>query len=90
MPPRLCYNLLWSSGLLLRVLRAADGLGRDAADDPSLGCPVEYIDLRGTSVDSPAVCKYTGKCYSGFHIVPDLCCKNLMVQRSRREQVLQR
>ena len=66
MPPRLCYNFLWYSGLLLRVLRAADVLGCDAADDPSLGCPVEYIDLRGTSVDSPAVCKYTGECCSGF------------------------
>eukprot|EP00884_Botryococcus_braunii_P003479 jgi/Botrbrau1/13131/Bobra.0187s0086.1 len=30
------------------------------ADDPALGCPVEYIDLRGTSIDNPAVCKYTG------------------------------
>ncbi|KAK9839418.1 hypothetical protein WJX81_000954 [Elliptochloris bilobata] len=34
-----------------------------AADDPSLGCPVEYIDLRGTSIDQPAVCKYTGNKY---------------------------
>ncbi len=32
-----------------------------AADDPSLGAPVEYIDLRGTSYDNPAVCKYTGE-----------------------------
>lgn len=31
-----------------------------AGDDPALGCPVEYIDLRGTSYDNPAVCKYTG------------------------------
>ena len=33
------------------------------SDDPALGCPVEYIDLRGTSVDNPAVCKYTGLRY---------------------------
>jgi hypothetical protein len=36
-----------------------------AADDPNLGCPVEYISLKGTSADKPAVCKYTGnKFYS--------------------------
>jgi len=35
------------------------------SEDPALGAPVEYIDLRGTSYDSPAVCKYTGnKFYS--------------------------
>lgn len=35
------------------------------SDDPALGCPAEYIDLRGTSIDKPAVCKYTGnKFYS--------------------------
>lgn len=35
------------------------------ADDPRLGCPVEYINLKGTSYDKPAVCKYTGnKFYS--------------------------
>lgn len=28
--------------------------------DPALGCPTEYIDLRGTSYEHPAVCKYTG------------------------------
>ena len=33
------------------------------SDDPALGCPVEYIDLRGTSIDNPAVCKYTGLRY---------------------------
>ncbi len=49
-----------------------------AADDPSLGCPVEYIDLRGTSVDSPAVCKYTGKpqcllgCGAGWPVLPHM------------------
>jgi NADH dehydrogenase (ubiquinone) Fe-S protein 6 len=32
-------------------------------DDPSLGCPVEYISLKGTSKDNPAVCKYTGNKY---------------------------
>ena len=32
-----------------------------AADDPALGAPVEYIDLRGTSYDNPMVCKYTGQ-----------------------------
>eukprot|EP00798_Chlamydomonas_sp_ICE-L_P003495 gene3495-13561_t len=31
-----------------------------AADDPLLGCPVEYINLKGTSKENPAVCKYTG------------------------------
>lgn len=34
-------------------------------DDPALGCPVEYISLKGTSYDKPAVCKYTGKCAAG-------------------------
>lgn len=33
------------------------------ADDPRLGCPVEYINLKGTSYDKPAVCKYTGNKY---------------------------
>jgi NADH dehydrogenase (ubiquinone) Fe-S protein 6 len=28
--------------------------------DPALGCPVEYINLRGTTRENPAVCKYTG------------------------------
>ena len=35
------------------------------SEDPALGCPVEFIDLRGTSKENPAVCKYTGnKFYS--------------------------
>lgn len=34
-----------------------------ADDDPALGCPVEYINLKGTSRDNPAVCKYTGNKY---------------------------
>eukprot|EP00775_Hariotina_reticulata_P011326 gene11326-11476_t len=33
------------------------------SDDPALGCPVEYINLRGTSYENPAVCKYTGNKY---------------------------
>jgi len=34
-------------------------------EDPALGCPVEFIDLRGTSRENPAVCKYSGlKFYS--------------------------
>lgn len=33
------------------------------SDDPALGAPVEYIDLRGTSYDNPMVCKYTGNKY---------------------------
>ncbi|GIL99617.1 hypothetical protein Vretimale_4742, partial [Volvox reticuliferus] len=33
------------------------------SDDPALGCPVEYITLKGTSYDNPAVCKYTGNRY---------------------------
>lgn len=32
-------------------------------EDTTLGCPVEYIDLRDTSYDKPAVCKYTGNKY---------------------------
>ncbi|PNH05808.1 NADH dehydrogenase [ubiquinone] iron-sulfur protein 6, mitochondrial [Tetrabaena socialis] len=32
-------------------------------DDPALGCPVEYISLKGTSLEKPAVCKYTGNRY---------------------------
>ena len=32
-------------------------------EDPALGCPIEFIDLRGTSIDKPAVCKYTGNRY---------------------------
>ena len=34
-----------------------------SADDPALGCPVEYINLKGTSRENPAVCKYTGNKY---------------------------
>ena len=34
-----------------------------AADEPGLGCPVEYINLKGTSYEKPAVCKYTGNKY---------------------------
>lgn len=34
-----------------------------AADDPALGAPVEYIDLRGTTREKPATCKYTGNTY---------------------------
>lgn len=33
------------------------------SDDPGLGCPVEYINLKGTSRENPAVCKYTGNKY---------------------------
>ena len=36
---------------------------RLAADDPAMGAPVEYIDLRGTTRDTPATCKYTGNKY---------------------------
>jgi NADH dehydrogenase (ubiquinone) Fe-S protein 6 len=32
-------------------------------DDPALGCPVEYISLKGTTRERPAVCKYTGNKY---------------------------
>jgi len=35
----------------------------NAADDPALGAPVEYIDLRGTTREKPATCKYTGNKY---------------------------
>ncbi|MEW5303277.1 MAG: hypothetical protein WDW38_001598 [Sanguina aurantia] len=33
------------------------------SDNPALGCPVEYINLKGTSLEKPAVCKYTGNRY---------------------------
>jgi NADH dehydrogenase (ubiquinone) Fe-S protein 6 len=33
------------------------------SDDPALGCPAEYIDLRGSTAEAPAVCKYTGNRY---------------------------
>ena len=33
------------------------------SSDPSLGCPVEYISLKGTTKEKPAVCKYTGLKY---------------------------
>jgi len=33
------------------------------SENPALGCPVEYISLKGTSIDNPAVCKYTGNKY---------------------------
>mmetsp|Transcript_5341 Transcript_5341/g.11685 ORF Transcript_5341/g.11685 Transcript_5341/m.11685 type:complete len:160 (-) Transcript_5341:584-1063(-) len=32
-------------------------------EDPLLGGPVEYINLKGTSREKPAVCKYTGNRY---------------------------
>lgn len=32
-------------------------------EDPALGAPVQYINLKGTTRDSPAVCKYTGNKY---------------------------
>eukprot|EP00199_Chlamydomonas_sp_CCMP681_P003227 CAMPEP_0119108868 /NCGR_PEP_ID=MMETSP1180-20130426/15885_1 /TAXON_ID=3052 ORGANISM="Chlamydomonas cf sp, Strain CCMP681" /NCGR_SAMPLE_ID=MMETSP1180 /ASSEMBLY_ACC=CAM_ASM_000741 /LENGTH=151 /DNA_ID=CAMNT_0007094539 /DNA_START=94 /DNA_END=549 /DNA_ORIENTATION=+ len=32
-------------------------------EDPTLGCPTEYINLKGTSKEHPAVCKYTGNRY---------------------------
>lgn len=37
--------------------------GGDGDDHEGLGCPIEYIDLRGTTADKPAVCKYTGNKY---------------------------
>ena len=38
-------------------------VGGEGDDHPSLGCPIEYIDLRGSTPDNPAVCKYTGNKY---------------------------
>ena len=32
----------------------------NAGENAALGCPVEYINLKGTSRENPAVCKYTG------------------------------
>jgi hypothetical protein len=48
--------------LLTAEVAKCPGLGLPArtGDDPNLGCPVEYISLKGTSYDKPAVCKYTG------------------------------
>ena len=37
-----------------------DDVGDAVDEDSALGCPTEYIDLRGTSYEHPAVCKYTG------------------------------
>lgn len=37
--------------------------GGDGDVDDALGCPIEYIDLRGTTPENPAVCKYTGNKY---------------------------
>lgn len=34
-----------------------------AGENPSLGCPVEYINLKGSSKEHPVVCKYTGNKY---------------------------
>ena len=48
----------------VRGLRVASG-GGEGDDMDALGCPVEYIDLRGSTYEHPAVCKYTGnKFYS--------------------------
>ncbi len=33
------------------------------SEDPTLGAPVSYLSLKGTSYDKPAVCKYTGLKY---------------------------
>ncbi|PSC68241.1 NADH dehydrogenase [ubiquinone] iron-sulfur mitochondrial [Micractinium conductrix] len=35
----------------------------NGSNDPALGCPVEYINLKGTTRENPAVCKYTGNKY---------------------------
>lgn len=32
-------------------------------ENPALGCPVEYINLKGSSREHPVVCKYTGNKY---------------------------
>ena len=48
----------------VRGLRVMSG-GGEGDDMDGLGCPIEYIDLRGTTYEQPAVCKYTGnKFYS--------------------------
>jgi NADH dehydrogenase (ubiquinone) Fe-S protein 6 len=43
-------------------LRVAS-VGGEGDDHDGLGCPIEYIDLRGTTAEKPAVCKYTGNKY---------------------------
>ena len=30
---------------------------------PALGCPAEYVNLKGSSREHPVVCKYTGNKY---------------------------
>ena len=42
-------------------LSEADECG--TGEDVALGAPVEYIQLKGTTYDKPAVCKYTGNKY---------------------------
>jgi NADH dehydrogenase (ubiquinone) Fe-S protein 6 len=37
--------------------------GGPSDDVTALGCPMEYIDLRGSTPEKPAVCKYTGNKY---------------------------
>jgi NADH dehydrogenase (ubiquinone) Fe-S protein 6 len=46
----------------VKGLRVAS-VGGDNDDLDTLGCPIEYIDLRGTTPERPAVCKYTGNKY---------------------------
>jgi NADH dehydrogenase (ubiquinone) Fe-S protein 6 len=37
--------------------------GGPSDDVEALGCPMEFIDLRGSTPEKPAVCKYTGNKY---------------------------
>jgi hypothetical protein len=66
--------------------------GGDNDEMDALGCPVEYIDLRGSTYENPAVCKYTGnKYYSDRQASPlwnaRSCCSAYAMQRSSHLRV---
>ena len=37
--------------------------GTEPGERDGVGCPMEFIDLRGSTPENPAVCKYTGNKY---------------------------
>jgi len=42
---------------------ACTGIDDDGGSYSSLGAPVQFISLKGTTREAPAVCKYTGRKY---------------------------
>ena len=42
---------------------------------------MEYIDLRGTTYESPAVCKYTGADHTSLHTLICLVCVHKQIAR---------